>query len=357
VCSSDLEHYKQILSLPPAVHAAKRTKEVNQINLKKPAFSYDLTYWERLSEALLPAELKAQIADCDLLCFVPHGPLHLLPFAALRWSAQEYLIERFGICTVNTASVLRYCQSKNRQRAAGPTYRPSSCLVAAVAAQEDQDPQEFEADGDDLALLFQEPDANDKITSLIGASLTDGGQPASKELIQRAIGDHDVIHLACHGVFGVEGNSRDPLDSGLLVSDGGSSPSLAKLREMSAAERSSHLLTAREVFSLKLTADLVTLRACSSGRAAIQSGDELVGLTRAFLFAGAPSLIVSLWNVNKRSSRQLLNDFYRRWLDRRHPLPKWQALQQAQISMLKDKDSEYRHPYHWAPFILVGDWL
>jgi len=62
-----------------------------------------------------------------------------------------------------------------------------------------------------------------------------------------------------------------------------------------------------------------------------------------------------LWNVNKRSSQLLLNDFYRLLLDKQNPLPKWQALQQAQKNLLQNP--EYQHPYHWAPFILVGDWL
>lgn len=348
------ERYKQLLSLPPAVNANKRTKEVNRINLRKPAFSYEMTYLDNLSEALLPADLRAQIEDCELLCVVPHGPLHSLPFAALRWSPQEYLIERFGICYVQSASILQYCQYKNRKRLAGSNHAPQNCLIAAVAAADDEDPQEFEADGVMLADLFRGRGTTHDDVYLIGASPSDDYQPASKELIKKLIGAHDVIHFACHGVFGADAGG-DPLDSGLLVSDGEKTLPLSTLRQLGATERASHFLSAREIFGLELTADLVTLRACSTGRAELQVGDELIGLTRAFLYAGAPSLLVSLWNVNKRSSQRLLNEFYRFWLDPQQPLPKWQALQQAQQSLMKDP--EYRHPYHWAPFILSGDWL
>ncbi len=351
---SRFERYKRLLSLPPAVNAGKRKKEILQINLRNPKFAYELTYWENLSNVLLPAELRTEIADCDLLCFVPQGPLHSLPFAALRWSEQEYLIERFGICHAPSASVLRYCQSKNPRRVTGLNHQPTSCLIVAVAADK-EDPQDFEADGERLADLFREQNASARVTYLVGTSKTGSTHPASKVLLQGAAAGQDIIHLACHGLFGVERNSRDPLDSGLLVSDGVAALSLDDVSSLSPAEISSHFLTAREVFDLELTADLVTLRACSSGRAEIETGDELIGLTRAFLYAGASSLIVSLWNVNKRSSQLLLNDFYRLWLDKQHPLPKWQALQQAQKNLLQNP--EYQHPYHWAPFILVGDWL
>lgn len=351
---SEIEHFKRLLSLPPAVNANKRTKEANQINLRKPAFSYELTYLYNLSDALLPAELREHIEDCDLLCFVPHGPLHSLPFAALRWSAEESLIERFGICYVQSASILQYCQYKNRKRLAGSSHEPQNCMIAAVAAADDQNAQEFEADGAMLAELFRVRGTTHDDVYLIGAGPTEDYQPASKELIKKQISGHDVIHFACHGVFGSDAGG-DPLDSGLLVSDGETTLPLSTVRQLDTAQRASHFLSAREIFGLELTADLVTLRACSSGRSELQVGDELIGLTRAFLYAGAPSLLVSLWNVNKRSSQRLLNEFYRFWLDPQQPLPKWQALQQAQLRLLKE--TEYQHPYHWAPFILLGDWL
>ena len=102
--------------------------------------------------------------------------------------------------------------------------------------------------------------------------------------------------------------------------------------------------------------DLVTLAACSTGRAHVDAGDDLLGLSRAWLYAGAPSLLVSLWNVNTRSSHRLLSVFYRQWLEARQP--KWRALQLAQQTLLQDADHpEYRHPYHWAPFVLIGDWV
>lgn len=352
-----LPHFRGLLALPPAVTAAKRSKEILQLNLKKPAFAYSLDYLDNLAPALFPPALRTEIEACDLLCIVPHGPLHALPFAALRWSPQEYLVERFGLCTVPSAAVLRYCQSKNQARREPRPAGPASCLIAAVAAADDQDPLEFEADGASLAEIFAARSRQAQVTRLLGARAADGRRPAAKDLILQTIAGHELVHLACHGLFSDEDAGGDPLDSGLLVSDGETALSLAAASRMSPAERLSHFITAREILGLQLSAGLVTLRACSSGRAEIRSGDELLGLTRALLYAGAPSLIVSLWNVNKLSSRRLLDEFYRLWLSTEDPLPKWQALQQAQISLLRSPQDDYSHPYHWAAFTLVGDWL
>lgn len=345
---ADAHAYARVLrELSPVTPPQQRRFPIRDALLDNPRFDYGLTYWERLSEALLPAALREAVAGCDLLCIVPHGPLHLLPFAALRWSADEYLIERIGIAYAPSATVLRFCQYKNRRRRAGPTYRATSALVAAAAAAGD-DPALFDADRQTLVSLL----GGGHVTSLIGAG--PAGLPASKETIAQRPAGHDIIHLACHGVFASDLGSPDPLDSALLVSDGRSIPPLAMLPRLTPQERANFLLTAREVFALELEADLVTLRACSSGRAEVHSGDELLGLSRAFLYAGAPSLIVAQWNVSQRSSSALLDAFYRLWLDEAAPLPKWAALREAQRRMLRGRD---RHPYHWAPYVLTGDWL
>jgi CHAT domain-containing protein len=90
------------------------------------------------------------------------------------------------------------------------------------------------------------------------------------------------------------------------------------------------------------------------------TGGELFGLLRAFLYAGAPAVIASLWNVNKMSSQVLLSEFYKAWLgntlpgNKGAPISKAMALQQAQAAL---RNGGYPHPYHWAAFALVGDWF
>jgi CHAT domain-containing protein len=160
-----------------------------------------------------------------------------------------------------------------------------------------------------------------------------------------------VVHLACHGLFATDQNWANPLKSGLLLGDG-----YQERVQRNEPIPDDCLLTAQELFGLNLNADLVTLRACSSGRTHVQAGDELVGLSRAFLYGGTPSLLVSLWNVNTKSSYSLLEAFYQKWLQGAG-MPKWKALQQAQHALLYHEDERYHHPYHWAPFVLIGDWI
>ena len=110
-------------------------------------------------------------------------------------------------------------------------------------------------------------------------------------------------------------------------------------------------MSAREIFNITLNTELVTLSACQTGLNKRSPGDELVGLTRAFLYAGTPSVVVSLWEVEANSTRELMLEFYR---NLKSGKDKATALQQAQIKIMEDPD--YSNPYFWAPFVLIGDW-
>ena len=109
------------------------------------------------------------------------------------------------------------------------------------------------------------------------------------------------------------------------------------------------ILTAKEIFGLNLDTNLVTLSACQTGINSIRPGDELIGLTRAILYAGAPSTLVSLWSVSSESTQELMVIFYKLIKEGKN---KVEALQ---LSMLQTME-KYNHPYYWAPFILIGDW-
>ena len=92
-------------------------------------------------------------------------------------------------------------------------------------------------------------------------------------------------------------------------------------------------------------------RACETGLNKRRPGDELIGLTRSLIYAGAPSVVVSLWSVNALSTKELMFEFYRLL---KSGIDKATALQEAQKKIMERE--EWSHPYYWAPFILVGDW-
>jgi CHAT domain-containing protein len=103
---------------------------------------------------------------------------------------------------------------------------------------------------------------------------------------------------------------------------------------------------------MEINASLVTLSACQSGASMVGGGDELVGFARAFLYAGAASLLMSLWRVEDQATTHLMDRFYHALLaNQRKPA----ALREAQLALLQGEEgTRYRHPYYWAPFFLVG---
>jgi CHAT domain-containing protein len=155
-----------------------------------------------------------------------------------------------------------------------------------------------------------------------------------------ALADFKIVHFASHGVI-----DRDhPALSGIVFSlydpQGRSVDGFLRLNE---------------VFNLKLPVDLVVLSACQSGQGKLVSGEGLVGLARGFLYAGAASMVVSLWSVDDQATAELMSRFYRKMLGPDHLRPA-AALRAAQLSMLSDANQRWNRPVYWAPFIIQGDW-
>ncbi len=151
------------------------------------------------------------------------------------------------------------------------------------------------------------------------------------------LGAYRYVHFATHGFL----DSQHPELSGLLLSmyDGQGLPQDGFLR-------------AHEVYNLKLAADLVTLSACQTGLGKEIKGEGLVGLTRGFMYAGAPRVLVSLWSVSDEGTAELMTRFYRGILqDGQRPAA---ALQAAQVAMLKEQ--KFAAPFYWAAFTLQGEW-
>ena len=118
-----------------------------------------------------------------------------------------------------------------------------------------------------------------------------------------------------------------------------------------------NFLQAYEISRLHLKADMVVLSACETGFGKFEQGEGVVSLARSFMYAGVPSLIVSLWQVNDQSTAIIMDVFYKNLAQ---GMNKAEALRQAQLSWLKLKNPDYEHPehpYYWAAFDLVGHWL
>jgi len=243
------------------------------------------------------------------LILVPHGAMHYLPFNAL-YDGEKYLIEKKSIRYMPSASVLHY-------------------LPGVKAAKP----------GDILA--FGNPDLGDPGSDLIYAQneavAVSKTRPRSRVLLRKEATETALrkfgegfryIHFATHGQFDADA----PLRSALL---------LARDAE------SDGMLTLDKLYSLRLDADMVTLSACETGLGKIASGDDVVGLTRGFLYAGSSSIVASLWKVDDLATSQLMTLFYSRLKD----MDKREALRSAQL----DTRKRYPHPYYWAAFQLTGN--
>ena len=152
----------------------------------------------------------------------------------------------------------------------------------------------------------------------------------------RDLKKYRAIHIATHGLL----NAERPQFTGVVLSLVGNKSGDGFLRT-------------DEIFNLKLGAPLVMLSACETGLGREKRGEGVIGLTRAFMYAGAPTVGVSLWSVADKSTPDLMTDFYRRYLAKQ-PTTASAALRAAQQKMIAGKLNSA--PFFWAPFVLVGDW-
>lgn len=251
----------------------------------------------------------AERIDTKKIVIVAHGPLHYMPFNALH-DGQGYLIERYSLRMLPSASVLKYLRTQ-------PVAKQGNIL--AFGNPDLGDPRY------DLAYAEAEAVAVAQKRSQSRVLLR---KDANEAAFRQYGSGFRYLHFATHGEF----NADAPLKSALL---------LAKDREHDG------MLTVDKLYSLKLDADLVTLSACETGLGKIANGDDVVGLTRGFLYAGASSIVASLWKVDDRATSYLMTRFY----DNLEGADKREALRQAQ----RDTLGKYGHPYYWAAFQLTGN--
>jgi CHAT domain-containing protein len=245
----------------------------------------------------------------DRVVIVPHDVLHYLPFAALRSPEGRWLVEDWRLSTVPSASVLKYLGEK------GTSSRGPAVAIGNPEL------------GPELSLRFAEREAQAVAAALPGAQVFVRGQATEHEAKHLAP-TASVLHFATHAVL----EEKDPLTSALLLVGGGGEDGRLEVREL---------------FGMDLRARLVVLSACETGLGHLSRGDELVGLQRAFLYAGTPTVVTTLWKVDDRASFVLMRRFYEA-LAANGPA---EALRRAQRASLVDAP----HPFFWAAFGLSGD--
>jgi CHAT domain-containing protein len=272
----------------------------------RPTLRDDPELLQTMGALIAPlADLSAQD---ELLILSPHAALHALPLHAME-IGNEPLFVRNPIVYCPSLSILRHCR------------------VRRTVSRQDR-----------LAALFGDPtgDRGSAAELVNHLGILFDTKPLLNGDVDRArfidnVRDRSVIHFQGHAIH----DQKDPLNSHLVLADG--------------------RLTARDVIELTdLNAELVTLAACESAANVIEPGDEPLGLIPAFLYAGANSVLAALWRVHQDSANVLMRNLYEIMLDSTQTVDKAQALRKAMLDLRATPG--FDSPYHWAPYVLHGNW-
>jgi CHAT domain-containing protein/tetratricopeptide (TPR) repeat protein len=300
--------------------------------------------------AWLLAPVAPQIARAQRLLILPDGPLHFLPFAALAdpgtAAPAGFLIEALPIHVAASATVYAELRKRRRPRSEARLVAFGDPLYPAPPAGASPEA----ARGPRLEPL---PGTRAEIESLRalfpGRARIFVGAEATEERVKAVGKDASILHLACHGLI----DERFPLESALALT----------IPERQREGQDNGLLQAWEIFEqVRLDADLVTLSACRSALGKELEGEGLMGLSRAFQFAGARSVLASLWQIGDASTSELMRRFYGYLQGGK---AKDEALRLAQLDLLRGPIEvpagtsrtrlDASHPFSWAAFELLGD--
>ena len=244
------------------------------------------------------------------ICIVPYDILNYLPFQSLQ-DGKQYLIEKYAVSHLPSLSVLEYLRK---------TQKKDHYKILAIGNPDLNDARK------DLPAAEKEVDM---IRDIFPNTAVFKRDKATAAMVKRIAPMYDIVHFAAHGEY----NAADPLSSCLYLASG---------------EGEDGQLQVREIFDMTINADMVVTSACQTAMGKIGRGDEVLGLTRAFIYAGANSVLGSLWSISDEATSVLMKEFYTNI----KTMEKTEALRQAQLKMIQSK--EYSHPFYWAAFNITG---
>jgi len=285
------------------------------------------------SRVLSPAIAKRTTA----IVIVPDGSLNLVPFEALLDENDATINKRVTIASVPSATIYFTLKTAPRQTTAtkpflGVVYSPGQFAAVQLASNQRGI---FDLQKSELKPLpFAREEIAEAAKALGKNSVELDGVGASEAALKAlALGDFKIIHIAAHGI----GNEAEPDRAALLLAPGNDSED--------------GLWQSREIRQTRLNADLVVLSACDTGTGRLEGQEGIMNLARAFLIAGAKSVVASLWQVDDRSTATLMSFLYEHLAA---GLEVREALRQAQLDFMKEFGDKAQ-PYYWAGFEVIGD--
>ncbi|MFP5262417.1 MAG: CHAT domain-containing protein [Blastocatellia bacterium] len=296
---------------------------------------------------LLIAPARVDLKNKTNLIVVPDGALWQVPFQALQPSADRFLIQDYSISYTPSLTVLREMMNLKQKR------KPSATLSTLVAfGNPDVDPTTAAT----LQAVYPEVLADDKLlplpqTEAMVRTLSRLYGPERSKVYVRAEAREDqakkeagacrILQFATHGIL----DNTNPMYSRLVMS------------QSSVGEHEDGMLEAWEVMKLDISAEVVILSACDTARGRVAGGEGMIGLAWAFFVAGCPTTVVSQWPIEVNSMAELMVEFHKNLRPGIEGLStgvsKAGALRAAMLTLMKNP--RYRHPFYWAPFVVIGD--
>lgn len=305
---------------------------------------------------LFTKAVRKAITSAKTIYIIPTGPLYMLPFEALKNEHGKYLIEDHALAYLSSASllkILRDAQARKKEKAehpllafADPVYGEKAATSDAIRSMRNESYRSF-MDSEFTPL----PETEDEVRTIKDILKAPDqskplwlGQKASRSSVfklnqSQTLDDYRYLVFACHGVL--------PDDITRITQ-----PALV-LSHPDPTTQENGFLTMVDVFGLSLNADLVTLSACNTGRGKTVKGEGIMGLTRAFMYAGTPAVTVTLWSVESHSAKALNVGFFKNLKEGKS---RAEALREIKLAMLRGAFGErWKQPYFWAPVVMFGD--
>lgn len=269
----------------------------------------------KLWKLIAPAERRLQ--DRNRLVVAPSGSLWQLPFQVLRDTENRFLIDRFALSYAPSASSMVQMNAAARPR-------EKKTLVISNPARSDSGSEFPDLPGADR-LAAELPRIYGREATVVLAA-----EAATEHALKRRAGESNVLHCAAHGVF----DPATPLQSHLRLAPG---------------EGDDGLLEAREIMEMRINASVAVLAACETARGGEDAGEGIIGMTWAFFLARCPAVVASQWKVDSASMTELSLGLHKQLAGGANVAT---AMQQAALELRKNR--AYRHPFYWAPFVVIG---
>ena len=300
------------IEIVPVSVVSRVTNLLHLLRFQFAKFRMGAAYTDRFAQPLLRATLghlealyreliepiRGRLTGKHVV-FVPHGPLHFLPFHALL-TGEEYLCDAHTVSYAPSATVFALCQGKK-------VSERRNSLVLGIPDER-------------APLILSEVQS---VAALLPRTELFVGAAATSQVLRERGMETGVLHVATHGMY----RQDNPMFSGIKLGDG--------------------YLNLYDLYQMRLGATLVTLSGCATGMNFVADGDELLGLQRGLFCAGASSLLLSLWDVHDRSTADLMQEFYRGYIESG-------SMAESLRGAIRKLREQNPHPYFWAPFVLVG---